>query len=695
MLLGKIVTVAAALGLVLDTAAAGEAQEPPRQPAEVAQIISQCRGSTERFEVAGPGASDDAPALQATLDAAIDALRAGRTALAEVDLEPHATYRLGSQRRSNDAIAVRSTDPARPEIRCLVLNGNGATLLLDPRSRGIYIAGCTHCIFRDFTMRSARPLGVQGVLVASGEASPYLYADVDLSNGAAVGPQLDFASTGDRISHIPLTAVFRPYSPDSLPNRLGFRIGPGPPWHLPPYLRIDHARLLGGVAGEGPRIVRIFFDPAGRGATWAARELPWLTRVHAVVAFTGDYPADAGQVERIRAAAALGPASEFARRNPIFATREHFVGSPGAAIFAELNGGILFYDLTLSDLEGMGFFLRSNLGQVVIDRVRIVPLARGRLLSTSSDGIHMVNNRMGPVIRRSVVEDSTDDMINLSTEPYRLMAAEGREATVRNSIPSPVSPGDRFLVLDAAGLAVGTLTAARVTPTPPHRHGATDYRVVFTRPFSESEIDGGRAGVLIDLDMANAAPTIEDNQFIDGMRNGIIVRGGGNIRDNLFLNLGLSAIVHATAGKKLAPPDGKFGDTGALTITGNIVVDVLNGLLNEGKKLPVGGGSRVRSVSGNRVMGLMNFVVRRPDRSDGDDLSGQDNQVYLPDRDPRTRACDAACLAARFIHPPEQARLFHFTVLPNAALQAMKSAAAPVFTLSAAEARRIFGLTGR
>jgi len=685
--------VSATDGEALAASASGLPQNSGGPVSEETAILSRCGGNAQRYPIGRPSGSDDGPAIRQTIGQAIADLASGKIESADIEFEAGATYQLGGQEDNYDAINIKTTDLSKSEIKCLTMSGNGATLLLDPSSRGIYIGGCTDCVLKNFSITSARTFSSQGMLVATGAADGYAYADVDVANPFPLDKQFTYETTKNRATAIALTAVFHRYLAEALPYRLTYQIEDKAPWQLPPYLRIDHMMVIGRVAGEGSRVIRVFFDSRGPGSTWALRELSSLRPGKTIVEFKADFPESEAQRSLITAALNSGMQSPFAKEHPMNATTSFFVGAPSSGIFAELNRNLLLYNIRLSDIEGIGIFLSSNMGPVTIDGVRIVPKFPGHLLSSGADGIHMVNNREGATIRNSTIENTTDDMLNFSGEPYYAIDFDGTTVTLDVSVPTPVLPGDRFLVFNRSGQEVGEYNVIAAKALPPRPSGRNGYVVTFEKipPNLPAYLNGGY--IFVNLDMANAHPLVENNMFVDGSRDGIIIRGGGTIQNNLFLNLGQTAVLHSTEDPRLSPPRGKWGDLEALTIEGNTVIDTIFGLLNDGRG---SGGSNFKykgvQVLNNIIMGAMNFAVKRFNENTIDPVTANGNRIQLADTDPRTERCDQSCLQRRFIQDPQWSTPIPIEVLSPARLMQMKKAASPLPQLSSASVCGFFNI---
>jgi len=417
------------------------------------------------FGAAADGTTDDGPAIQRAVDAAV---RLGKPVT--VHFEPK-VYRIGPRDDRWCSIAIEGA-------RDVALDGHGATLLFHPDNRAFLILASEGIALRNFTV-DFDPL-------------PFTQGDV-------VRVDRERKEIVVRIHHgFPL--------PDAAPGRHGAFIERG-------HHRYTHKwSYIGAVRPVAPeeRLYAISGN-AKRGHQDAILQ----TRVGERFVFPLVYRPSKGFSDS-RFVIGTQP-----RNKGVFFT------NPAGTFQVRLSRCCTLENIALYASPAMCFRLTGT-QDVVLRNIGIAyKPGSGRLMVSASDGMHCKNNKAGPVIEDCQFEGLLDDSINLSTMSEDVMETlSDTEFRTRYSdiayYDSSVAAGDTLLVYDPVRSAVvDEVAVASVQFIRSHQR-----RITVARPLS-GIVDAKAAGRerATRFYIKKTSPAVVRNcQFRSQMKTAILVR---------------------------------------------------------------------------------------------------------------------------------------------------------------------------
>ena len=595
-------------------------------------LPASCVGPAKIYTAAAPSGGDDGPALQALIDTAVAELESGVTTRAEIQLKAKATYRLDSRVNRYDSLHFKGS-LTKPKVRCLEFNGQGARLTISPLATGIYIGNCVECAFHDFTLKMREEAGTQGEVVnvhlpeGSGDQA---YVDIrvhddfplfDIPKGYVNSRSVE---PGKRI-----IAVAHAFAPGLIPNHLtydyGMRSGGN---RVQPYFPIDSATVL----SRPDRTLRVYTS-LDTGDTYSApggvsllfpKIVPGQTVLEFIRYFDG-----AQRIQHLRSLDERVVQDMYTNMHNNL-TEEYFVGNSGRAIHVDGSSDTSLSNITITNYQGSGIQLMGNMGQITLDGITIAPSAPGHLLSIASDGIHANNNRVGPIIRNSRIENADDDSVNLSSAAYAFLSidSDSMGGVVSSSKrPFPVLVGDRFGLYSSKLMKRGEYVVTSVTNVTPNRYAVRFSKKLPPKITPLVDTSSTNVDVLVNYNMANSGAIIENNVFLSNMRGGVLVDSGATIRNNHFIGLGNAAVLYSRSN---AGPRVQIGDEKAVIVDNNTVIDTNAGLLDLGRGLvaPQTAITEPMIVRNNTVVAPRHWVVSRANTLFQTPVVANNNVVY-------------------------------------------------------------------
>jgi hypothetical protein len=255
-----------------------------------------------------------------------------------------------------------------------------------------------------------------------------------------------------------------------------------------------------------------------------------------------------------------------------------FTGGGVSALFFEQNNGLTVRNISICDFPGTGIHAEGNRGTLTFDHINILATSPS-LRGAASAGMQLYGNQYGPTVTNSVIQNTTDNGLELLIPvPFRSIGGLSG-ASVQLSYPfyalgaQTVLPGDRFWVLNSnTGNSLGDFTVASVAPLVVARSQANALSVTFNQALPAAA--GDPSTVFVDLDQIGSGADIEDNLFINGARQGITVNSSATIRNNLSVGLGLHAVIYTPFAPPILPsdPGGVWGDFGPVDVAGNTAI---------------------------------------------------------------------------------------------------------------------------
>lgn len=226
------------------------------------------------------------------------------------------------------------------------------------------------------------------------------------------------------------------------------------------------------------------------------------------------------------------------------------------------NGAFLFAGSKGSTLENVHIYASPSLtvslagcSGMTLRGVRVTYRGGGdRLIASTGDGVHVQQNRVGPVIEKCLFEGLCDDAVNIYAPPM-IVRNVVSPAQVEVTQSAHVRVGDVLQVFDPRGGMV------RASPR------ATDVRdrdalrvITFDQevPGIVAGEDHRTADTIYNLSASGAGYVIAGNHMRNHRRYGLLLRtgGGGVVVDNTFENLGGHGIC---IGNEPAWPEGPAG----------------------------------------------------------------------------------------------------------------------------------------
>jgi hypothetical protein len=537
-------------------------------------LFATCAGAAKTYDIGAPSRTDDTSAIQLVVDQAISDVQSGKSNAATIRFQAGATYHLKGRRDNFDAILLKTKDTEKLAIGCITIDGRGATLSLAPTTNAFYVFGCINCTIENVRVQADPTPLVEGrLLSASAVGNGSIEMQVERGTATPVPP--DYARSVSAGSSAAIS-IFHSRDQLAFPHHLSYV-------EQPPFLAIDSISV--------PSAGTLQINFAGKRSGTRARQTPVIlsrlepqsTEVAAV-----DPVLD---TEKNVALAAVDTAPETlaARTRQPALTARFFTGGRFPTFLVESSTSFSLHNVTISGVAGAGLFLVGNRGRLILDAVSIIPRTPTGLLSIGGDGIDAHNNEYGPTLRNSRIEYTGDDALNMVSFPYWAKSVSGTEAVLAMDsrlAAAPVTPGDRFLVLDTqSGRRLGQFTVKTATALFTREDG-TQYRVAFDKPLPDIRPAGRESPTtFLDLDMLNRNAVVENNLFMGGQRNGILMTSSATIARNTFVGLGLNAVHYLgllRPNPGLFQPRGVWGDFGAVSVINNTVVDSMLGLLQQG-----------------------------------------------------------------------------------------------------------------
>ncbi|PRP89716.1 hypothetical protein PROFUN_00058 [Planoprotostelium fungivorum] len=221
-----------------------------------------------------------------------------------------------------------------------------------------------------------------------------------------------------------------------------------------------------------------------------------------------------------------------------------------------------FIDVTITGSGAFGWYLESGYGGHVFQRVKIMrnpnpPIPGGvpPVLSLSSDGLHVVGMKNGPIVIDSLFEGMGDDGINLLNW-YVTALSYPDSTTIVAKPPTYWSAGDivRLYAANLEPLGFSRIISITVRPD-------KNSTIVLTTPH-------GNATYISDRSNANANFVISNNTFYNHRARSILCKGSrGVISNNVFNLTSLGAIFIATG-----PGEGDYSTD--LTVANNYLENI-------------------------------------------------------------------------------------------------------------------------
>lgn len=425
------------------------------------------------FGAVGDGQTDDAPAIRRAL-AAAQAAGPGATLTF-----PTKTFRLGP--------VTGDFQLALSQAHDLAIEGNGASLVLDPRNGFLALNQCSNVTVRGFSVDYDPLPFTQGVI---------------LQVNARAGT-------------------------------FDFRLDAGFP--LPPTDALVKQRL--GKAGWDWGSV---MDARERHVRWDVSDHFFVASVNAV--------ADAARVYRVQVApdyvARLAPVRSGDWFVLPLRVSTSGVRSVGDTVRVTGSTDCRLEQLTLyAGRNGMDFAIIKNQGRITLkgNRVMIKP-GTERLISTWRDGMHCKNNRIGPCIEDCRFEGMLDDSINLSADTA--MAARVISDREFQLVGPSFAAGDRVLVFDPARCRILAETrVARLSQTNGANTVVLADAATGVTPGRKQPHTDIRSTQFYNLDYVNAGFIVRGCTFLPQRRHAILVRGcNGLIESNRVDGIGGSAV---------------------------------------------------------------------------------------------------------------------------------------------------------
>ena len=341
------------------------------------------------FGAVGDGATNDGPAVRRAIAAAV-ASGPGAT----VNFDP-VTYRLDHYKEADYHIPLRGTDG-------LTLEGNGAELLNAPTNGAFGLTDCRNVRIRGFCVDHAPYGDTQGT--------------IDAVNATA--------------------------------GHFDVQVHPGFP--LPPHQE-QVVKLAGsgpvGWAGWGAWAWGSVLDPVERRLRRDAAPHYFIDSVVPVPGSPGTYRVTVRDGSR----AALGHVDIGDRfyLPLLFGSDGYEAETRGSNFEIVGSSHVRVEDVTFwSGRSGVAFWIVNNEGPLELSGIKVTfrPGTK-RIVTTWRDGMHCMNNRVGPVVEGCLFEGLLDDSINLSARTAMASRSFGpAEYEIAGLMPFHI--GDRVLVFD-------------------------------------------------------------------------------------------------------------------------------------------------------------------------------------------------------------------------------------------------------
>lgn len=639
---------------------------------EYGEAIANCPAPVI-YKVPHPSGGDDGPAIREVVEAAIADLQAGVVDAAEVRFRSDAEYTLESRSDRYDVIDIRTNDLANPKVKCLTLNGRGATLNVDQLSSVLYVGGCENCSIKRFKFFPKQISSTQGVIV--GKNSTDQYIDVVITDGFPL-PKLPVGyEEGMLPGHRTDAITFYAYTKGAIDKHLTTDVKPLS------FLRVKKAEVL----NKKNRKVRLWLKEGDVSSNARVTKVIENIQLSETI-FSSPFVYDGGTRRQAMTALWKDSLSKQLKKNPEY-SKAFFLGDTAGAIVVEFSSNVEFKHIRLSDFPAQGIRLKGNEGRITLDRVKMIPREFGHLTSTAAAGVRANYNRVGPEVTNSVFENIGDDAINFSIVPYTLTEiVDEKTAILSGNQTGPIFVGDTFALYNSkTGKKKATRKVEEVTILSSSR-----YEVTFSKklPSGINDINSANPDAFLNLSKSNIDGVIDDNLFLGTIRNGIIMRSGGRITNNRFVNLTGYAIGYGTIITNDSAR-GVWGNTEPLIVHGNRIIDA-EGLLAMGAGIPSGFAFKYDgiSVKNNKAFNITEeFLKQRASQLTVPIQAASGNTVTLYDTDTRT--------AAQLVSfPGWTTGALQLKKLPAADLNARKLTESGVNLQSAKKIREFHGISG-
>jgi hypothetical protein len=603
---------------------------PSGQTAAVSLTGCQSSGT---YIAPSPSGGDDRVALQTVIDQAITCLQVGINASATVSLAQGGSYNLSSNPSHYSALTLMTADMDLSEsVMNLVLDGNGATLRVDPLSRGaIYMRACNGCIIRNLTLRWSEPAGTQGLVTSVNPANGVM--DVKIQDRYVVAEAPDISRVkerrigGDSGWH----ANFRVLESGQIQNHVTYPAA----GKANPYIEIDH------IIKTGPNTVRIFGVDGPSLSKNLAAVVPGQTVVSYPIYYDGR--------EKINSVAvALEEASSTL--SDLRYDSEYLVGNSVPMLYITQSNDVTVHTVTITNFQGHGMQAEGN-GKITVRFLKIKSDGTGGLWTNDRAGLSFQNNR-GPIsVTGSFFENTGDDSLTFTTSPW--VPSEVVNATsIRvgsRAISDVLREGDKMALYNSnTERIVSRLTLASVKPVR-GPGGGTTYTLHFSTPHGVPAAHADEYA-FIDLSLANPGSQVVNNTFLGGLRSAIVTRSGITISGNTFLNYGIGAIGHGAGADRPNASSlrgSSFGDFEVLTMENNLAMDL------DGPFLQQSSGTAVLPYKG-AVMNSNKFIRTATPVIDQTGSSvkttGTNNHLYVLSTNAGPYVADSAWSGALLVH---------------------------------------------
>jgi hypothetical protein len=536
--------------------------------------FATCTGTAKTYDIGAPSKIDDTNTIQSAIDQAILDVQSGKANGATIRFQVGATYHLKGRRDNFDAIVLKTKNIEKLAIGCITIDGRGATLSLAPTTNAFYVYGCINCTIENIRIQADPTPLVEGSLISANTAGNGSI-EMQVEHGTATPVPPNYARAV-AVGNYAAISIFHSRDSVGFPRHLSYA-------EQPPFLSIDSISI--------PSTGKLEINYAGMRSGARVRQTPAiLSRLApgATVVTAVDPVLDAEKNATLTAVDASAETLAARTRQPALTAR-FFTGGRLPAFLVESCNSFSLRNVTISGVGGAGLFLTGNRGPLILDAISIIPRTPDGLLSIGSDGIDAHNNEYGPTLRNSRIEYTADDALNLVSFPFWAQSASGNSAVLSMDprlAAAPVVAGDRFLVLDTlSGRRLGEFTVKEVSSVF-DREAGTQYRVAFDRALPEIRAAGGESPTtFLNLNMLNHNAVVENNLFMGGQRNGILMTSSATIARNTFIGLGLHAVHYLgllRPNPGLFQPRGIWGDFGPVSLINNTVVDTMLGLLQQG-----------------------------------------------------------------------------------------------------------------
>ena len=443
------------------------------------------------FGAVGDGKTDDIAALKNALDA-LKAARPGAT----LHFEPGKIYKLGV--REDSMFQIDLTD-----YEDVTVDGHGSMLLSTPKQAFFRIRRSEGVTVKNLVLESDPLSFTQGVVTDMNPDEGWF--DVEVMAGYAAFPDVEYMKT--QYEPLPWGAIMDPNER---------RIRPG----------MHDAYRLDRIEQTGPRAYRCFTQGGHKKGIPAIRK--------------GDIyfqPLYFNSTERIKK---MGMGDGFGNIKVTHSSN------------CEVENVIMY-----SGRSSMTSRLEYNTGPITFDRfqVRFRPGFDDRMVSNWRDGMHIKNNRVGPVIENCYFEGLLDDSINISSDT--IMAAKvlsdrqfrlcnWRGVIAWNTDNSSVEVGDSYMAFyPDTGEYLGPFVIVEVDPN-------NRALVTFDKPVPnvvtgriQRHVDN-KATQFYNINVMSDGYIVRNNTFVKQRRDAIRARGtNGLIEENLVDGVNGNAVMLA------------------------------------------------------------------------------------------------------------------------------------------------------